>query len=162
MDPSTTSVIRDIFLIVAAGLVSILCLFLIVVIVKLYRPIRDSVQNSRMATENLSGITADFSKISQETSENLAQTARNLVDITCKAQNGTEELRSAINSVNEAAKSIGSAATTATRVAEMAGRLIPQDTGGGASSGVGALLRFVRSMFGGSRRSDDAGTRQES
>ena len=162
MDPSTTSVIRDVFLIVAAGLVAALCLAFIVVIVKLYRPIRETVRNSRQATENLNRITADFSKISQETSENLAQTSRNMVDITGKARDTAEELAPAIHSFREAASGIASAATTATRVAEMISRLIPQSAnGGGSSSGVGALLRLVRSMFGGGRRSDGNGAQQE-
>ena len=152
MDPSTTSVIRDVFLIVAAGLLAALCLVLIVVILKLYRPIRETVSNSRQTTDNLSRITTDFSKNSQETSENLAQTSRNLVNITEKARETTEELTPAIQAVGEAASGIGSAAATATRVAEMIGRLIPQGTGTGATtSGVGGLLRLVRGLFSGPR-----------
>ena len=163
MDPNTTSVIRDVFLIVAAGLAAVLCLVLIVVTAKLYRPIRETVRNSRQATENLNRITTDFSKISQETSENLAQASRNIVDITGKAQDTAEELAPAIHSLREAANGIASAATTVTRVAEMISRLIPQNaSGGGASSGVGALLRLVRSMFGGGRRSDENGAQKES
>lgn len=163
MDPSTTSVIRDIFLIVAAGLVAALCLVFIVIIVKLYRPIKETVGNSRQATGNLNRITTDFSKISHETSENIVQASRNIVDITNKARDTTEELAPAVHSLREAASGIASAATTVTRVAEMIGRLIPQNaSGSGASSGVGALLRLVRSMFGGNRRSDESGAQQES
>ena len=156
MDPSITSVIRDIFLIVAAGFLAALCVVLIVVIAKLYRPVRETVSNSQETTENLSKITTDFSKVSQETSENLAQTSRNLVNITEKARNTTEELAPAIHAIGEAASNIGSAATTATRVAEMIGRLIPQGTGA-ATSGVGGLLRMVRGLFSGPRKEGDRG-----
>ena len=158
MDANTSSVIRDVFLIVAAGLLSALCLVLIVVILKLYRPIRDTVSNSRQTTENLNRITTDFSGISEETSNNLAQTSRNLVNITDKARETTDELAPAVHSVREAASSIASAATTATRVADMIGRLIPQGSGGGGSSGVGSLLRLVRGLFSGPRKEGDRGT----
>ena len=158
MDPNTSSVIRDVFLIVAAGLLAALCLVLIVVILKLYRPIRDTVSNSRQATENLNRITTDFSGISEETSNNLAQTSRNLVNITDKARETTDELAPAVHSVREAASSIASAATTTTRVADMIGRLIPQGSGGGGSSGVGPLLRLVRGLFPGPRKEGDRGT----
>ena len=160
MDPSTASVIRDVFLIVAAGLIAALCLVLIVVILKLYRPIRETVLNSRQTTENLGRITTDFSKISQETSENVVQTSRNLVNITERARETTEELAPAIHAVGEAASSIGSAAATATRVADMVGRLIPQGTGA-ATSGVGSLLRLVRGLFSGPRREDGRGAGNE-
>ena len=160
MDPSTTSVVRDIFLIVAAGLLAALSLVLIVVILKLYRPIRETVSNSRQTTENLSRITTDFSKISQETSENLAQTSRNMVNITEKARESAEELAPAIHAVGEAASGIGSAAATATRVAEMIGRLIPQGTGA-ATSGVGSLLRLVRGLFSGPRNESNRSSGSE-
>ena len=158
MDPNTSSVIRDVFLIVAAGLLSALCLVLIVAILKLYRPIRDTVSNSRQTTENLNRITTDFSGISEETSNNLVQTSRNMVNITDKARETTDELAPAVHSVREAASSIASAATTATRVADMIGRLIPQGSGGGGSSGVGSLLRLVRGLFSGPRKEGDRGT----
>lgn len=160
MNPDTTAVIRDIFLIVAAGLLAVLCLVLIVVIAKLYRPIRETVRNSHGATENLGKITTDFSRVSQETSENIAQTSRNLVNITEKAQETTEELAPAVHAIGEAASSIGSAAATATRVAEMIGRLIPQGTGA-PTSGVGSLLRMVRGLFSSPRREGDRGAGDE-
>ena len=161
MDSSTTSVIRDIFLIVAAGLISALCLLLIVVILKFYRPIRETVHNSSKATEKLDRVAGDVAEVSGETANNLAQTSRNLVAITEKANDGTDELRTAINSVNEAAQGIGSVATSATRVVELVSRLIPQGSGGGSSSGVGSLLRLVRGLIG-TPRSGDRGTGQSS
>ena len=142
MNPDTTAVIRDIFLIVAAGLLAVLCLVLIVVIAKLYRPL--------------------IAGVSGETAGNIAQTSRNLVDITEKAKEGTEELSTVIHSARQASDSIAAAASTASRIAEMVSRLIPQASadGGGVSS-IGSILRLVRGMFGGRRR-DSGGTQQES
>ena len=160
MDGSTTSVIRDVFLIIAAGLLAALCAILIVAIAKLYRPIRETVHNSRRTTEDLSAIAKDFRQVSQETSENLAQTSRNLVNLTEKTREGTEELAETVASVKEAADSIASAAATATRIAEMVGCLIPEGTGAG-TSGVGTLLRVVRGLLGGRQREGGGAAEQE-
>ena len=162
MNPDTTAVIRDIFLIVAAGLLAVLCLVLIVVIAKLYRPLRETIHSSANAAENLSRITGDIAGVSGETAGNIAQTSRNLVDITEKAKEGTEELSTVIHSARQASDSIAAAASTASRIAEMVSRLIPQaPADGGGVSGIGSILRLVRGMFGGRRR-DSGGTQQES
>ncbi len=157
MEPDTTSVIRDVFLIVAAGLLSVLCLTIIIVIVKLYWPIRDTVMNSHRTAENLSKVTGDISRISQETCDNIAQTSRNLVNISGKAQESAEEISDTVHSVKKAAGNIASTASTATRVMEMVARLIPQGTGG-ATSGVGTLLRLVRGLFNTPKGSGNPGT----
>lgn len=157
MESSTLSLISGIFVIAAAVLVATLCSILIVAFLKFYRPVREATQNSARATEDLRRVAAHLADVSEETAQNLAQTSRNLVAITEKAREGTDDLANAIHSVDEAARSIGATATTATRVAEMIGRLIPQGSGGGAS-GVGALLRLVRGMFGGSRAPEDGGS----
>ena len=159
MESSTLSLISDIFVIAAAILVAMLCAILIVAFLKFYRPVRETTQNSAKAAQDLRRVAAHLADVSEETAQNLAQTSRNLVAITEKARDGTDDLTKAIRSVDEAAKSIGATATTATRVAEMIGRLIPQGSGGGAS-GVGALLRLVRGMFGGQRPSEDRGGEQ--
>ncbi len=156
MESSTLSLISGIFVIAAAILVATLCSILIVAFLKFYRPVREATQNSVRATEDLRRVAAHLADVSEETAQNLAQTSRNLVAITDKARDGTEDLTNAIRSVDEAAQSIGATATTATRVAEMIGRLIPQGTGGGAT-GVGGLLRLVRGMFGGRQTSGDGG-----
>ena len=156
MESSTLSLISGIFVIAAAVLVATLCTILIVAFLKLYRPVREATQNSARATEDLRRVAAHLADVSEETAQNLAQTSRNLVAITDKTRDGTEDLTNAIRSVDEAAQSIGATATTATRVAEMIGRLIPQGTGGGAT-GVGGLLRLVRGMFGGRQTSGDGG-----
>ena len=40
MDPNTTSAIRDIFVMIAAGVFAVLCVVIILVFAKLYRPLR--------------------------------------------------------------------------------------------------------------------------
>lgn len=153
MDSNTTSVIRDIFVIVAAGLLGILCLLLISVILKLYRPVKKTVHNSSKTTENLSRVSEDLAGISEETASNLARTSRNLAHITDDAQTRSEELSAAIHSVDEAAKNFS---TAAAKVAELVSYLIPKGAGAGASTGTGSLLRMLRGLFG-NQRSGDGG-----
>ena len=162
MNPDTTSVIRDIFLILAAGVFIALCLVLIAVILKLYRPLRETARNSAKTSANASRITGDMAAVSEETANNMAQTSRNLVSITEKAKEGTEELSTVVHATNQAAQSIAAAAGTSARVAEMVSRLISQETGAGASSPIGSILRFVRSMFGSRRANSDRSGQQES
>lgn len=160
MDPNTTSAIRDIFLILAAGAFAILCLTVVVLIIKLYRPLRDAVSHGAKTAENASVITANLSSVSEETANNLAQTSRNAVVITDNLKESSEDLSGAIKSARETAKSASEAASTAARVAESVSRLTSLGLTGGASAPVTSLLRFVRSMFGTGRRSDDSGVQQ--
>ena len=160
MDSNTTSAIRDIFVILAAGAFAALCLAIVVLIIKLYRPLRDTAHNGAKTAENLSVITGNLASVSEETANNLARTSRNAVDITENLKEGSEDLSGAIRSAREAASSAAEAASTAARVAESVSRLTSLGLTSGASSPVTSLLRFVRSMFGGSRRSDDGGVQQ--
>ena len=92
MDPNAASAIRDIFVILAAGVFSALCLTIIVLIIKLYRPIRDTVYNSSKTTENLRVITGNLVGVSEETANNIAQASRNAVSISENLKEGNEEL----------------------------------------------------------------------
>ena len=65
MDPNTTSAIRDIFVIVGVGVFTALCLVIIVLILKLYRPLRDAAYNASTATGNLSSISGDLASVSE-------------------------------------------------------------------------------------------------
>ena len=161
MDPNTTSAIRDIFVMLAAGLFAALCLTIIVLVIKLYRPIRDTVYNSAKTTENLRVITGNLAGVSEETADNIAQTSRNAVSISENLKEGSEELPDTARIVGEAAKSVAETASTAAKVADSVSRLASLGLTGGASSGVVSLLRLARSMLGGSRRSDDGGVQQE-
>ena len=160
MDPNTTSAIRDIFVILAAGAFAALCLAVVLLIVKLYRPIRDTAYNAAKTTENLSVITGNLAAVSEETASNIAQTSRNAVSITENLKEGSEELSGTVRTASEAAKSVAEAASTAAKVADSVSRLTSLGLTGGTSSGVGSLLRLVRGMFGGGRRSDDSGVQQ--
>ena len=158
MNPDTTSAIRDIFIIVAAGLLSVLCLLLIAVILKLYRPISETLRNSAKATGNLSRITGDVSEVSQETSSNIAQTSRNAVEISENLKTGTADLPKVVQSVEEASSGIAAVSDTVTRVARLASRGSQDEAN---SSGVGWLFHLVRGIFGGSHRgSGDSGAQQ--
>ena len=152
MEPDTTSVVRDIFVIVAAGALAAMCLAVTAIAMKLYRPLRDAADNSAVTARNLNRISSDLAAVSEETAGNIAHTSRNLVDITEKAKDGTEELATVIHSARQASDSIAAAAATAARVVEMVSRLVPEAPADGSGvSGLGAIMRVVRSLFG-SRR----------
>lgn len=154
MNPETTSVIKDIFLMVAAGLFAALCLALFVMAVRLYRPLRNTARDAAKSAENLSKTTGDFAEISGETAANLSQTSRNLAIITEKAKDSAEEMSSVVHNASMAAQSISTASHTVARVAEMVSQWTRQGTAPGAAAGGGTLLRFLRSMFVGRRRGD--------
>lgn len=159
MNPDTTSIIRDIFLIAAAGLFAALCLILIALAVKLYRPLRDTARNAAKTAENLNQATSDIAAISNETAADLAQTSRNLVIITEKAKDSADEMSAVVHNAGMAAQSIAAAAHTIARIAEMVSQWTRQGTAAGSSSpsGIGALLRFLRSMFVDRRSNDNTG-----
>jgi uncharacterized protein YoxC len=161
MDPSVTSLVRDIFVIVAAGLFSVLCLVLIVLILKLYRPLRDTVSNAAKATDSIGRISGDLAAVSQETAGNVAKTVRNTVEISENVKAGTADLPNVVKSVGEAADSLASVSHTASRIVRLVSRDASEaDSGKAAPSGVGTLVRLLRTVFGGSRRSDDSGAEQ--
>lgn len=163
MNPDTTSAIRDIFLMLAAGVFAALCLAIIAVIAKLYRPLRETAHNSARTAENLSRITGDIASVSEETAGNIAQTARNAVEISENLKAVTADLPNVVQSVGEAANSLASVSDTATRITRFVSRFTPDETDSGASSpGVGSLLHLVRGLFGGRRRGDDSGAQQDS
>lgn len=157
MDPDVTSVIRDVFLMVAAGVFTVLCIAVIAVLAKMYRPLRDSVNNAAKTTENLGRVSHDLASVSEETAGNVAQTARNAVGITDRLKDSTEELSETVRSAGEAAKSVSAAADNVGSIAETVSRFSSLGETGGGSSGVGGMLRLFRSVFGGSRRSGDSG-----
>ena len=156
MDPNTTSAVRDIFVIVAAGAFSALCVTVIVLAAKLYRPLRDSAQNAATTTENLSKASGHLAAISEETAANVAQTSRNAVVITENLKEGSEELTGTVQTAREAADKISAVAGTVGTIADTVSGLSSMGVSGGgsSSSGVGSLLRLFRTIVGGSRRAD--------
>ena len=157
MEPNTTSAIRDIFVIVAAGVFAALCLVLMALALKLYRPLRDAARNSAEATGNLRKISGDLAGVSEETANNILITSRNAVNITDNLKQGSEEVPGVVHAAGEAARSAAEAAGTGATIAENVMRITSLGLTGGASSPVGAMLRFVRSMFGGRRGSEEGG-----
>ena len=160
MDPNTTSAIRDIFVIVAAGAFSVLCLALVFLIAKLYRPLRDSIHHASDTARNLSVITTNVAAVSEETAANIAQTSRNAVTITESLKEGSDELSGVVRTAGEAATSVSEAASNVSQIAETVSRFTSVGVSGGGSAGVGSLLRLARTLFGGSRRSDDTGAQR--
>ena len=161
MDPNTTSAIRDIFVIVAAGAFTTVCLTVVFLVVKFYRPIRDSIHNASEATENVSRISADVAGVSGETAANIAQVSRNAVTISENLKESSEDLSSTIHTAREAANNVAAAASTAKDMADTISRVGTLGISAGGGSGVGTLLRVVRGLFGASRRSEDGGAQQE-
>ena len=160
MDPDVTSAIRDIFVMVVAGVFSALGLVLIIVIVKLYRPLRDTVHNAAKATEDMSGIAGHVVGVSEETAQNILQTSRNAVEISQGLKEGSEELPGTVRSAGEAAGNVAAAASTVGAIAETISRFSSLGVTGGGPSGVGGMLRLLRTLFGGGRKSDDSGVQQ--
>ena len=158
MDPNITSAVRDIFVIVAAGAFTVLCLIAVFVVVRLYRPLRESAKSASAAADSLRRVTTDLAAVSEETAMNIAQTARNAVTISQNLKEGSEDLNVTVRTATEAASNVAEAASSVGMIADTVMRFSSLGvSGGGTSSGVGTLLRLLRNVFGGGRRSDDGG-----
>ncbi len=157
MDPNTTSAIRDIFIIVAAGVFAVLCITITVIVSRLYRPLHDAIRSASRAAANLEKISGDIGAVSEDTAKNIAETSRNAVTISESLKEGSEELSGVVRTAGEAAKSVSEAASNVSSIAETVSRFTSVGVSGGGSSGVGSMLRLVRNIFGGStRRSEDS------
>ena len=161
MDSGTTSAIRDIFIIVAAGTFSVLCLVLTVGMVKLFRPFKETISNSAKTTENTATLTGNLASVSEETANNLAQTSRNLVEISENLKEGSEGITDTVNTARQAASTVSQAAGTVATIAETVSRFTSLGVTGGGSSGVGTMLRMLRNMFQGNRRNEGGGSQQK-
>ena len=156
MDPNITSAVRDIFLIVAAAAFATLCATIVVLVLKLYRPLRDAVQNGARTAENLNRVSTDVAHVSGETTNNILQSSRNAVTISENLKDGSKDLSDTIQTAKEAANNVAAAAGTVGTIAENVSRFSSLGvSGGGGSSGVGTLLRLLRGVFGGGRRGED-------
>ena len=158
MDPTITSAVRDIFLMVAAGAFTALCLTAVVLVIKLYRPIRESVKNASSATENFRRISGDIAAVSEETAGNIAQTSRNLVAISENIKGESEDLSETVRAARDAANNVGATASTLRTIAEtFSGISAPGASDGAGASAARPLLRLIRTMFGGGRRGNEGG-----
>ena len=160
MDPNTTSAVRDIFIMVAAGAFAALCAAFLVLIFKLYFPLRQTVRDASHTVEHLSRITRDLAAVSGETSGNVVETSRNAVSISANLKETSEGLPGTLQTAEEAAKSVAAAADSVKETVDMVSRLVPLGVAGGGPPGVAPLLRIFRGLFGGGRRGDDSGVQQ--
>ena len=155
MDPDTTSAVRDIVVIIAAGTFAALCIALLVVVVKLYLPLRQTVRSASRIAENLSRITEDLATVSGETSSNVLRTSQNAVSISESLKETSEELPQTVQAAREAVRSVAAAADSTKGIADKVRQVASLGMAGGGPLGVAPLLRIVRGLFGGGRRGDD-------
>ncbi len=163
MESSAIAAIRDIFVIVAAGVLAAIGITAIVLVIRLFRPLHETVENAVVSSRNLRKVSGDLAAISEETARNLAQTARNAAVVSENLKEGSEDLSETVQSAREAAKNVAEAASAVGNIAETVSRFSSLGlTGGGSSSGsgVGTILRLLRTVFGGGRRGDDSGVQQ--
>ena len=163
MESSAIAAIRDIFVIVAAGVLAAVGITAVVLVIKLFRPLHETVENAVVSSRNLRKVSGDLAAISEETAGNLAQTARNAAVVSENLKEGSEDLSETVQTAREAARNVAEAASAVGGIAETVSRFSSLGlTGGGSSSGsgVGTILRLLRTVFGGGRRGDDSGVQQ--
>lgn len=158
MESSAIAAVRDIFVIVAASVLAAAGITAIVLVAKLFRPLRETMENTAVASRNLRKVSENLAAVSEETAANAAQTARNAAVVSERLKEGSEELPETIRTAREAAANVAETASSVTAIARTVGRFTSLGmSGGGTASGTGPLLRILRNVFGGSRRSDDGG-----
>ena len=161
MESSAIAAVRDIFVIVAAGVLAALGITVLVLVIKLFKPLQETVQNAAVSSRNLRKVSGDLAAISEETAGNLAQASRNAVTISENLKESSEELPETIRTAREAAAKVTETASSVNAIAHTIGRFTSLGvSGGSATSGAGPLLRILRNVFGGGRRSDDSGVQQ--
>ena len=159
MESNTIAAVRDIFVIVACGVLAAAGLALIVLVVKLFRPLQEISNNTVVAARNLRKVSTDIAAVSEETAGNIAQTSRNAVAISKNLSEGSEGVSETVQSAGDAARSVAEAATKVSTIADTVGRITSLGVGGPAS-GAGSLVRILRNVFGGGRRGDGTGAKQ--
>ena len=164
MESSTIAIVRDIFLIVACGVLAAAGITAIVLVIKLFGPLRETVENAAVSSRNLRKVSGDLAAISGETAGNLAQTARNAAVVSENLKEGSDDLPETVRTVQEAARNVAEAASQVGTIAGTVSRFSSLGVSGGSGSssgsGVGTLLRMLRTVFGGGRRADDGGAQQ--
>ena len=164
MESSTIATVRDIFVIVAAGVLAAAGITAIVLVIKLFKPLREIVENTAVSSRNLRKLSGDLTAVSEETAGNVAQTSRNAVTISENLKESSEELPEAVRNARDAAGKVAEAASQVGTIAGTVSRFSSLGVSGGSGSssgsGVGTLLRMLRTMFGGGRRGDDSGAQQ--
>ena len=161
MESNIVAAVRDIFVIVASGVLGAVGITAIVVVVKLYRPLQETVHNAAATFRTLRQLSGDIAAVSEETAGNVAQTSRNAVTISENLKEGSEDLSETVRTAREAATNVAATASTVGTIAETVSRFSSLGaSGGGSASGVGPVLRLLRTLLGGGRRGDDSGVKQ--
>ena len=161
MESNIVAAVRDIFVIVASGVFAAAGITAIVVVVKLYRPLQETVHNAAATSRNFRQLSGDLAAVSEETAGNVAQTSRNAVTISETLKEGSEDLSETVRAAREAATNVAATASTIGTIAKTVNRFSSLGASGvGTASGVGPLLRLLRTAFGGSGRGDNSGGKQ--
>ena len=159
MESSTIAAVRDIFVIVASGVLAVVGLTIIVLVARLFRPLQETVENAAEATRNLRKVSGDVAAISEETAGNVVQTSRNAVTVSENLKESSEDLSETKRTAREAAGNVGEAADKIGTLASTLGRITSLGVGGPAA-GAGSLVRILRNVLGGGRRGDGTGAKQ--
>ena len=159
MESSTIAAVRDIFVIIACGVLSVGGLVAVILLAKLFKPLQETVENAVVTSRNLRRVSGDIAAVSEETAGNVVQTSRNAATISENLKESGEDLsetvrnaRDAAGNVAEAAEKIGTIASTVERITSLGV--------GGPASGAGSLVRILRNVLGGGRRGDGTGAKQ--
>lgn len=160
MESSTLAAVRDIFVIVASGVLAAVGVAVIVLVVRLFRPLQETVENAVVASRNLRKLSGDVAAVSEETAGNVAETSRNAVTITENLKESSGDVSETVRSAGDAARNVADAASKVSAIADTVSRVTSMGVGGSAS-GAGPLFRILRNVFGGGgRRGDGTGAKQ--
>ena len=158
MESNTIAAVRDIFVIAACGVLAVLGIICIVIVVKLFRPLQETVGNALAVSRNLRKATGDIAAVSEETLANLSQTSRNAAIISENLKEVSEDLTETVRTARDAAKDVSETASKVSTIAETVSRFFSlgvSGSGSSSSSGAGTLLRTLRNVFGGRRPASD-------
>lgn len=159
MESSAIAAVRDIFVIVAAGVLAAAGITVIFLVIKLFRPLRETADNAAVSSRNLRKVSGDLAAISEETAGNVVQTSRNAVMISENLKEGSGDLSETMRTARDAAGNVADAAEKIGTIASTLGRITSLGVGGSAS-GAGSLVRILRNVLGGGRRGDGTGAKQ--
>ena len=159
MESSTLAAVRDIFVIIACGVLSVVGLAAVILLAKLFKPLQETVENAAVTSRNLRKASGDIAAVSEETAGNVLQTSRNAAKISENLKESGEDMSETVRNARDAARNVAETASKVGTIADTVSRFSSLGVSGGGSSsasGVGTLLRMLRTMFGGGRRGDDS------
>ncbi len=159
METSTLAAVRDIFVIVACGVLAVVGLTVIILVARLFKPLQETVENAVITSRSLRKVSGDIAAVSEETAGNVVQTSRNAATISENLKESGEDVSETVRNARDAAVNVADAAEKIGTLASTLGRITSLGVGGSAS-GAGSLVRILRNVLGGGRRGDDTGAKQ--